>query len=159
MSGTGLLMLLRRRPGEKIVDATTGTPVPPLDEGEIRAIAKSTYTGSEAIASVRLITEIPGEMRGRKPPLWRVEFDNWNKPTLYFCAGDRRACCPGGTSCGACSTSSGCSTSWTMMSARTSTTRCCATFTWGAVLMALSGVWLLFYSFHRKKKKKKAVRA
>ena len=27
------------------------------------------------------------------------------------------------------------------------------TFTWGALLMALSGFWLLFYSFHRKKKK------
>jgi hypothetical protein len=33
------------------------------------------------------------------------------------------------------------------------------TFTWGALLMALSGVWLLFYSFHRKKKKTKAVRS
>ena len=30
------------------------------------------------------------------------------------------------------------------------------TFTWGAVLMASSGIWLLFYSFHRKKKKKAA---
>jgi uncharacterized iron-regulated membrane protein len=144
--------------GEKVVDASTGTPISPLTEGEMRSIARSTYTGTEAIASAKLITEIPSEIRGRKPPLWRVEFANWNKPTLYF------------------SPSTG-----ELVSRRHELWRVfdfvwmlhimdyderenvnntlLRVFTWGALLMALSGVWLLFYSFHRKKKKKKAVRA
>ena len=76
--------VLTRDEGEKVVDATSGGAVPPPSEAEIRSIARSTYTGDEEIASAALITEIPGEIRGRKPPLWRVEFAQWNKPTLYF---------------------------------------------------------------------------
>ena len=70
--------------GETVVDARTSKPVPLPTEAEIRSIAEATYTGNEPIASASLITDIPGEIRGRKPPLWRVEFDHWNKPTLYF---------------------------------------------------------------------------
>ena len=155
------LVFVRNRPayalgtemGEKIVDASIGTPISPLTEGEIRTIARSTYTGTEAIASAKLITEIPAEIRGRKPPLWRVEFASWNKPTLYF------------------SPSTG-----ELLSRRHELWRVfdfvwmlhimdyeerenvnntlLRAFTWGAVLMAASGIWLLFYSFHRKKKKK-----
>jgi len=143
--------------GEKVVDAATGNPITPLSEIEIRSIAKATYTGNEAIASAKLITEIPAEIRGRKPPLWRVEFDHWNQPTLYFSP-----------------------TTGELLTRRHELWRVfdfvwmlhimdydereninnplLRTFTWGAVLMALSGIWLLFYSFHRKKKKK-AVRA
>ena len=141
--------------GEKVVDAASGRAIAPLTRAEIRAIAQSTYTGSEPIASAAIITEIPGEIRGRKPPLWRVEFDNWNKPTLYFSP-----------------------TTGEMVSRRHELWRVfdfvwmmhimdyktrdnvnnvlLRAFTWGAVLMSLSGIWLLFYSFHRKKKKKAA---
>ncbi len=138
--------------GEKVVDARNGKPMPAPTEAEIRSIAKLTYTGSEPIASASLITKIPGEIRGRKPPLWRVEFDQWNKPTLYFSptTGElitRRH------------------ELWRifdfvwMMHIMDYETRdnmnntVLRVFTWGAVLMASSGVWLLFYSFHRKKKK------
>ena len=31
-----------------------------------------------------LIDALPSEIRGRKPPLWRADFDGWNQPTLYF---------------------------------------------------------------------------
>ncbi len=149
--------VLKTEAGEKVVDATTGNPIAPPTESEIRTIARSTYTGTDAIASAALITEIPGEIRGRKPPLWRVEFDHWNQPTLYF------------------SPSTG-----ELLSRRHELWRIfdfvwmlhimdyderenvnntlLRIFTWGAVLMASSGIWLLFYSFHRKKKKK-AVRA
>ena len=139
----------------KLVDASIGTALDPLSEGEVRAIARSTYTGTEEIASAKLINEIPGEIRGRKPPLWRVEFANWNKPTLYF------------------SPSTG-----ELVSRRHELWRVfdfvwmlhimdyderenvnnwlLRAFTWGALLMASSGVWLLFYAFHRKKKKQAA---
>lgn len=147
--------VLSGKTGEKVVDAATGNPVAPPSESEIRAIAKSTYAGSDHIASAKVITEIPGEIRGRKPPLWRVEFEHWNKPTLYFSP-----------------------TTGELVTRRHELWRIfdfvwmfhimdfnerenvnnplLRIFTWGALLMASSGAWLLFYSFHRKKKKKAA---
>ena len=144
--------------GEKVLDATSGNPVLPPSEAEIRSIATGIYTGSENIASAALITEIPGEIRGRKPPLWRVEFDQWNKPTLYF------------------SPTTGELVTrrhelwrifdfvwmmhimdyWTRDNVNNPLIR---VFTWGALLVVLSGAWLLLYSFPSKKKKKKAARA
>jgi uncharacterized iron-regulated membrane protein len=138
--------------GERVVDASNGQSLAPPSEAEIRAIARSTYTGSEPIASTALITQIPGEIRGRKPPLWRVEFDHWNKPTLYFspATGElltRRH------------------ELWRifdfvwMLHIMDYETRdnvnnlLLRVATWGAVLMALSGAWLLIYAFPRKKKK------
>ena len=150
--------VLASEAGEKIVDAVSGTPIPSPNEAEIRAIATSAYTGDEEIASAALITEIPGEIRGRRPPIWRVEFDQWNKPTLYFSP-----------------------TTGELVTRRHELWRIfdfvwmlhimdydtrdnvnnalLRVFTWGAVLLVLSGAWLLLYSFHRKKKKKRAVRA
>lgn len=145
--------VLGTRAGEKVVDAASGTFPAPLTEAEIRSIAKSTYNDDDGIASATLMTAIPFEIRGRKPPLWRVEFANWNKPTFYF------------------SPTTGELVSrrhelwrifdfmW-MMHIMDYQTRdnmnntLLRIFTWGAVLMASSGAWLLFYSFHRKKKKK-----
>ena len=139
--------------GEKVVDARSGSEIPPPSEAEIRSIAKATYAGKEEIASAELITEIPGEIRGRKPPLWRVEFDHWNKPTLYFSP-----------------------TTGELLTRRHELWRIfdfvwmlhimdydarenvnnwlLRGFTWGAVLMALSGAWLLLYAFPKKKRKK-----
>lgn len=147
--------VLKTSGGEKVVSATTGAPLAPMTENEVRTIARSTYTGAEEIASARLINDVPGEIRGRKPPLWRVEFAHWNKPTLYFSPATGE-----------------------LLSRRHELWRIfdfvwmlhimdyderenvnntlLRIFTWGAVLMASSGIWLLFYSFHRKKK---AVRA
>lgn len=147
--------VLKGEDGGKVLDARNGRPVPPPTEAEIRSIAKATYTGSEPIASAALITEIPGEIRGRKPPLWRVEFDHWNQPTLYFSP-----------------------TTGELVSRRHELWRIfdfvwmfhimdfeerenvnnplLRAFTWGALLMALSGAWLLLYAFPKKKKKKAA---
>ena len=149
--------VLKSDGGEKVVDAANGGAVSPLTEAEIRSIAKATYTGAEVIASATLISKIPCEIRCREPPLWRVEFVHWNKPTLYFSP-----------------------TTGELLSRRHDLWRIfdfvwmlhimdyderedvnnmlLRIFTWGAVLMASSGVWMLFYFLHRKKKKK-AVRA
>lgn len=137
--------------GERLVDAMNGTAVPPLNEPEIRSIATATYTGSEPIASAALITDIPGEIRGRQPPLWRVEFDHWNKPTLYFSP-----------------------VTGELVTRRHELWRIfdfawmlhvmgyedrdnvnnaiLRVFTSGALLLALSGAWLLLFAFPRKKK-------
>ena len=154
------LVWLRGRPGyvveggngEALIDARTGAVVAAPTRAEIRAIARSLYTGGEPIASARLITEIPGEIRGREPPLWRVEFAQWNKPTFYLSP-----------------------VTGELVSRRHELWRVfdfvwmlhimdygerenvnntlLRVFTWGAVAMALSGVWLLFYAFPRRKRK------
>lgn len=140
--------------GEKVVDARSGAPVPPPSEAEIRSIARSIYTGREPIASATLISGTPSEIRGREPPLWRVEFDQWNKPTLYLSP-----------------------TTGELVSRRHELWRIfdfvwmlhimdyetrdnvnnplLRVVTWGALLMVLSGAWLLFYAFPRKKKAKR----
>ena len=154
------LVWLRGRPayaleGEKgsvLVDARTGVAVPAPTPEEIRSIALSRYTGDEPIASARLVTEVPGEIRGREPPLGRVEFANWNKPTFYLSP-----------------------VTGELVSRRHELWRVfdfvwmlhimdyderenvnnplLRAFTWAAVTLALSGAWLLFYAFPRKKRK------
>jgi uncharacterized iron-regulated membrane protein len=143
--------------GEAALDARTGTAVHRPTEAEIRKLASAIYTGDESIRSADLITDIPGEIRGRKPPLWRVEFDHWNKPTLYLSP-----------------------VTGELVSRRHELWRIfdfvwmlhimdyderenvnnplLRTFTWGAVLMAFSGAWLLLFAFPKKKKKKAAAR-
>ena len=144
--------ILTGKAGEQVVDARSGEAVARPVEQQIRALARSFYTGTERITSARLITDIPGEIRGRKPPLWRVEFEHWNKPTLYLSP-----------------------TTGELVSRRHELWRVfdfvwmmhimdyderenvnnllLRFFTWGAVLLALSGAWLLFYAFPKRKKK------
>lgn len=143
--------------GEEVLDARSGRPVPSLSTSEIRAIAMSTYAGAEPIASAELINRLPGEIRGRTPPLWRIEFDHWNKPTLYFSP-----------------------TTGELITRRHELWRVfdflwmlhimdyderenvnnplLRVFTWGAVLLALSAAWLLIFSFPNKKKRKASQR-
>ena len=137
--------------GERAYSATSGAPVEPPNEQTIRALASSYYTGPDAIVSIALITDVPAEIRGRKPPLWRVEFDHWNKPTFYLSP-----------------------VTGELLSRRHELWRVfdfvwmlhimdyderenvnnplLRVFTWGAVLMALSGIWLLFYAFPKRRK-------
>lgn len=149
------MYVLKGSAGELAVDAQTGAPVLPPTEAEIRSIASAIYTGNDPIASVTLISDIPMEIRGRKPPLWRVEFANWNKPTFYL------------------SPVTGEPVSrrhelWRIFDfvwmlhimdfdeRENVNNPLLRTFTWGALLMALSGAWMLIYAFPKKKKKKKA---
>jgi hypothetical protein len=70
--------------GSFLIDAVSGTRLARPDEREIRRIADYWYTGEEKLETLTLIEELPGEIRGRKPPLWRADFGGWNKPTLYI---------------------------------------------------------------------------
>ena len=70
--------------GSRLVDARTGRLLPPPSLQQIAAAADHWFTGPEQLVSIRLIGEVPGELRGRKPPLWRVDYGGWNKPTLYL---------------------------------------------------------------------------
>lgn len=137
--------------GERAFSATSAASLARPDERAIRALAASYYAGAGAIVSSRLITDLPGEIRGRKPPLWRVEFDHWNRPTFYLSP-----------------------VTGELVSRRHELWRVfdflwmlhimdyderenvnnslLRIFTWGAVLMALSGIWLLFFAFPQRRK-------
>ena len=72
--------------GRKVlVDAASGQQLSPLSAGMIRGLARSYYAGSGQLSAVTLLEhEVPMEVRGRAPPLWRVDFDDWLQTTLYL---------------------------------------------------------------------------
>lgn len=76
--------IARSESGDLLFDAQTGERLPPPSKEQIRRLAEERFSGSEKLTELTLITDIPGEIRGRKPPLWRADFEGWNKPTLYF---------------------------------------------------------------------------
>lgn len=65
-----------------IVDAQTGEVLSPLNETLARQIAEYDYSGEAASTSVEQLEEPPTEYN--KPgPVWRVEFDDRDKTTIY----------------------------------------------------------------------------
>lgn len=136
-----------------VVDAKSGAKLPPLNEAQVREVARRIYTGTPDIVAVKLLTEAPMEMQARKPPYWQVEFKGWNRPTLYI------------------SPTTGelisrrhnlwriFDIAWMLhimdYSERTDVNNpLLRVATWSGLLMALTGAWLLLWSFPRKKKKK-----
>ncbi|HEY0598084.1 hypothetical protein [Sphingopyxis sp.] len=139
--------------GARLFDARTATPLPRLTEAQIREQARRIYTGEGKIVSVRLLTMAPQEMQSRKPPYWQVEFEGWNRPTLYLSpqTGElisRRHAL------------------WRVFDIawmlhimdydeRTDVNNpLLRVATWSAFAMALTGAWLLIWSFPRRKRKK-----
>ena len=138
--------------GAKLFDARSGAPLPALTESQVRAQARRIYAGDGEIVSVRLLTKAPQEMQSRKPPYWQVEFAGWNRPTLYLSpqTGElisRRHAL------------------WRVFDfawmlhimdydERTDVNNpLLRVATWSAFAMALTGAWLLIWSFNRRKKK------
>ena len=137
----------------RLFDARTGAPLPPVTEPQVRQIAEAIYTGDDPIASIRLLRTAPLEMQTRPPPYWQVTFERWDNPTLYI------------------SPQSG-----ELISRRHALWRIfdfvwmlhimdydersdvnnplLRVSTWLAAFMALTGAWLLVWSFPRKRKKK-----
>lgn len=76
-----------------LLDAATAAVLPPFTADRARTLAEAYYAGRGRVAEVRLLAsdaEIPREVRGRRAPLWRVEFDDWLETTLYVDAGSGR---------------------------------------------------------------------
>lgn len=139
--------------GDVLLDGRTGARLPAFTEGEIRQIAAGIYTGNPTVTSIKLLTDAPQEMASRKPPFWQVEYEGWAKPTLYISP-----------------------TTGELISRRHALWRVfdfawmlhimdydersnvnnplLRIATWSAFAMAISGAWLLFWAFPRKKKKK-----
>lgn len=141
--------------GPKLVDAATGALLPPPSEADIRGLAEHWFTGEERLVGLRLIHDLPVEVRGREPPLWRADFDGWNKPTLYF-----------SPATGELATRR--HELWRIfdflwmahiMDYRTRdnvNNWLIQPFNWATLLMVVSGGWLLLYSFPRRRRTKGA---
>ncbi|PAX06477.1 PepSY domain-containing protein [Sphingomonas lenta] len=136
-------------------DAASGQRLPPLSPEEVKRIARAIYAGSANIVSTRLLTTAPLEMQTRKPPFWQVEFAGWNRPTLYISA-----------------------TTGELLARRHLLWRIfdfawmmhimdyeersdvnnplLRIATWSAVAMAVSGAWLLLWSFPKGRRKRVA---
>ncbi len=67
-----------------LVDATTGAKISPLDRQDIVALADAAYAGEGSIRGVEWITKAPREVGSRPVPLWAVHYDEPGRTTLYF---------------------------------------------------------------------------
>ena len=139
--------------GARLVDARTGALLSPINEATVRALAQRWMKQDVDIVKAELLTDLPIEVQTRKPPLWRVEFEGWNKPTFYF----------------APSTGEFISRRhelwrffdfvWSLhimdYVKRTDVNNpLLRVATLSAAFMTLSGAWLLLYAFPRRKRKK-----
>lgn len=72
--------------GRKVLlDARDGGQLSPLSAPRIRELASSYYAGSGELASANLIERnAPQEIQTSALPLWRVDFDDWLETSLYL---------------------------------------------------------------------------
>ena len=70
--------------GRSLFDARSGEKLPLIDEAGARQRAEQFYAGDGGVREMELLYEIPGEIRGRPAPIWRVQFEGLWRPTLYI---------------------------------------------------------------------------
>ncbi|TDB29835.1 hypothetical protein ATCM_17435 [Stenotrophomonas sp. ATCM1_4] len=74
-----------RQGGAKfLVDAGSGERLPPLDRDGAIALARSLYQGDGEVARVEWITQAPSEVKTRPVPMWAVHFTDRGQSTLYL---------------------------------------------------------------------------
>lgn len=67
-----------------LVDAASGATLSPLDRETVQALAQAAYAGDGAIRGVEWVAKAPREIGARPVPLWAVHFDDAGASTLYF---------------------------------------------------------------------------
>jgi uncharacterized iron-regulated membrane protein len=67
-----------------LVNAADGIKISPLDREDIVALAEAAYVGEGSIRGVEWVTKAPREVGSRPVPLWAVHYDEPGKTTLYF---------------------------------------------------------------------------
>lgn len=67
-----------------LVDARSGAQLSPLNDAMARQLAQSLYSGNAPVRAIELITQAPQEVATRPVPMWRVEFADNNETTLYL---------------------------------------------------------------------------
>lgn len=138
--------------GTAAFDAASGTRLGELTEKDVRQAARSFYAGDGTIVRATRLTAPQQEMGNRKPPYWQVEFAGWNRPTLYI------APVTGELLAKRHMLWRVFDFAWMLhimdYQARTDVNNpLLRVVTWSAFTMALSGAWLLVWSFPRRRKK------
>lgn len=70
--------------GISLVDATSGKVLSPLPEAAIRKAALALYQGESSMQAVSLLRQAPQEVQGRPVPLWQIRFADRGETTLYL---------------------------------------------------------------------------
>ncbi|MCD9028254.1 PepSY domain-containing protein [Luteimonas sp. BDR2-5] len=140
---------LRTAEGTLLADAHSGERLTPLPEADAIALARALYQGEAGVARTEWVTVAPKEVATRPVPMWAVHFDDRGATTLYLSPDTGE-----------------------LLARRHSLWRW-FDFLWmlhimdydtrsdvnntlfrvasiAGLLFALSGVWLLFYSFRRR---------
>jgi hypothetical protein len=79
-----LVYEIRKKRTKIIIDAYTGEIKTSIAEEAVRTQADTIYAGKATIASIKKLDRYPGEIGGRKQPVWQVEYNDWLHSTLYF---------------------------------------------------------------------------
>ena len=152
--GERLTYAVTANTGTITFDAATGAPLPAPSEGEIRRAARQRFVGNDQIVSLALLPEVPFEVRGQQGPLWRVQFEGWNNPTFYLSAQTGELLSRRHELWRTFDLFFGLHVMdyWTREDVNNPLLRIAS---WIAVVMSLSGGWLLLYSFPRRAKRTK----
>ncbi|WP_020653935.1 PepSY domain-containing protein [Massilia niastensis] len=75
---------IKQGPQASLVDAASGEKISPLAREDIIALADVAYAGEGSIGGVEWVTKAPQEVGSRPVPLWAVHYDEPGKTTLYF---------------------------------------------------------------------------
>lgn len=73
-----------RDDGILLVDANSGERLSPLPEATAIALAESLYQGEAGVERVEWITQAPREVQTRPVPMWAVHFGDRSSTTLYI---------------------------------------------------------------------------
>ena len=75
---------IRQDKKTSLVDAASGKTISPLDRDAIVALADAAYVGEGSIRGIEWVARAPREVGARPVPLWAVHYDGPGKSTLYF---------------------------------------------------------------------------
>lgn len=75
---------IRQGSRTSLVDARTGVQVSPLKEADAVALAEQAYQGEAEVRAVEWVTRAPQEVASRPVPMWAVHFADRGDTTLYF---------------------------------------------------------------------------
>jgi hypothetical protein len=67
-----------------LVNAQSGETMSPLDEAAAKRLALSLYSGKAQLQSIALLAEAPQEVANRPVPMWQVKFADRGETTLYL---------------------------------------------------------------------------
>jgi hypothetical protein len=75
---------VRQGGGKFLVDAASGERMPQLDRDAAIALARSLYQGKGEVTRVEWITQAPSEVKTRPVPMWAVHFADSGDTALYL---------------------------------------------------------------------------